>query len=133
MRVQKKGVRNWLDDVIIPPCILRYQLKLLRETLDCLRKSKMSVNLPKLELCFPVVEWLGLIIDRFGIRPTPSRIKAITELSQPLTVDEGQVLREIAGCQQKFVPNYSSVLVPISALLRDSRFRSKKARCLKVP
>ena len=39
----------------------------------------------------------------------------------------------MAGYLRKFVPNDSSVLAPISDLLRDSRFRSKKARRLKVP
>ena len=37
------------------------------------------------------------------------------------------------GRLSQFVPNYSSVLALISDLLRDTRFRSKKARRLKVP
>ena len=73
-----------------------------------------------------------MIIDRFGIRPAPSKIEAITQLSQPSTAEEVRVLLGMTGCLRKFVPNYSSVLSPISDLLRDSRFRSKKARPLKV-
>ena len=79
-----------------------------------------------------MVEWLGIIIDRFGIRPAPSKIEAITQLSQPSTVEEVQVLLGMAGYLRKFVPNYSSVLTLISDLLCDSRFRGKKARHLKV-
>ena len=56
MRVKNKGVRNWLDDIIIPTRIFEEQLKVLRKTTDCLRQSKLSVNIPKLELCFSVVE-----------------------------------------------------------------------------
>ena len=74
-----------------------------------------------------------MIIDRFGIRPTPSKIETITQLSQPSTVEEVRVLLGIADYLKKSVPNYSSVLAPISDLLRDSRFRGKKARRLKVP
>ena len=109
------------------------QVELLRETFDCLRQRKLSVNLPKSKLCFSVVEWLEMVIDRSGIRPAPSKTEAITQLSQPSTVEEVRVLLGMAGYLRKFVPNYSSVLAPISDLLRDSRFRSKKARRLKVP
>ena len=43
------------------------------------------------------------------------------------------MLLGMAGYLRKFAPNHSSVLAPISDLLRYSRFRSKKARRLKVP
>ena len=39
----------------------------------------------------------------------------------------------MAGYLRKFVPNYSSILAPIPDLLRNSRFRSKTARRVKVP
>ena len=39
----------------------------------------------------------------------------------------------MVGYLRKFVPNYSSILAPISDLLRDPRFRSKKVRRVKVP
>ena len=69
-----------------------------------------------------------MIIDRFGIRPAPNKPEAITQLSQPSTVEEVRLFLGMAGYLRKFVPNYSSVLTPILDLLRDSRFRSKKAR-----
>ena len=59
MGVKKKGVRNWLDDIIISTRTFEKQLELLRETFDCLRQSKLSVNLPKSEFCPLEVEWLG--------------------------------------------------------------------------
>ena len=74
-----------------------------------------------------------MVIDRFGVRPAPSKIEAITQLSRSSTVEEVRVLLGMAGYLRKFVPNYSSILAPISDLLRDPRFRSKKARRAKVP
>ena len=60
-----------------------------------------------------------MVIDRFGIRPAPSKVEAITQLSQPSTVEEVRVLLEMADCLRKFIPNYSSILAPILDLLRD--------------
>ena len=111
--------------------IVVFPLPPIVETL--LRQGNLSVNLPKSEFCFSVVEWLGMFIDRFGVRPAPSKIEAITQLSRPSTVEEVRVLLGMAGYLRKFVPNYSSILAPISDLLRDPRFRSKMARRVKVP
>ena len=133
MGVKNKGVHNWPDNIIVPTRTFEEQLELLRETFDCLRQSKLSIYLPQSEFCFSVVEWLGMIIDRSGIRPTPSKIETITQLPQPSTLEEVRVLLGMTVYLRKFVPNYSSVLAPISDLLCDSRFRSKEARRLNVP
>ena len=134
MRVKKKCVRKWLEDnIIVPTRTFEEQLAPLRKTFDYLRQSRLSVNLPKYEFCFSVVEWLRMIIDRFGIRPAPRQVETITQLSQPSTVEGERVLLEMASYLWKFALNYSSVLAPISDLLRDLRFRSKQARRLMVP
>ena len=46
MGVKKKGVRNWLDGIIISTRTFKDQIELFRETFDCLRQNKLSVNLP---------------------------------------------------------------------------------------
>ena len=104
MPVEKKGVQNWLDDITIPTRTVEEQLDLIRETFDSLRRSRLSVNLPKSKFCFAVVERLGLIIDRFGIRPAHNKIDAITQLSQPITVEEVRVLLGMTGLSLKVRP-----------------------------
>jgi hypothetical protein len=70
-------LRNWLDDMIVPTRTFEQRLELHQENFDWLRQGKLSVNLPKSEFCFSVVEWLGMVIDRSGVRPAPSKIEAI--------------------------------------------------------
>ena len=66
-----------MDDIIIPTVTLEDQFTLLRILVYLIRASRLSVNLQKSEFCFPVLEWLGMIIDWHGTRPAPSRIDAI--------------------------------------------------------
>ena len=73
-----------------------------------------------------------MIIARFGIRPAPSKIEAITQLFQPSTMEEVPILLGMTDYLRKFSPNHSSFLPPISNLFRDSRFRSKKSRRFKI-
>ena len=63
-------------------------------------------------------------LHRSGIRPVPSKIDAITQLSQSTTIEEVRVLLGIADYLRKFFPNYSLVVARISDLLRDPRLRS---------
>ena len=69
-----------------------------------------------------------MIVDRLGTRPAPSKIDAITQLSRPNTVEEVQVLLGMTGYLRQFVTQYSTVVAPISDLLRDPRFRTKRAK-----
>ena len=47
--VKMKGVRNWLDNIIIPTASLEDQFSLVREIFDLIRAGRLSVNLQKSE------------------------------------------------------------------------------------
>ena len=55
------------------------------------------------------------------------------QLSRPTTVEGMRVLLGMSGYLRQFVTNYSMIVAPTSSLLRDPRFRTKKARKKKVP
>ena len=87
---------------------------------------------PEIAFCQSVMEFVGVIVDRLGTRPAPSKIDAITQLSRPNTVEEVRVLLGMTGYLRQFVPQYSTVLAPISDLPRDPRFRTMRAKKEKV-
>ena len=49
MPIKSKGVRNWLDDIMVPTETVEKQFQLLHQTFECLRQGRLSVNLPKSE------------------------------------------------------------------------------------
>ena len=48
-------------------------------------------------------------------------------------MEDVRVLLGMGGYLRQFIPNYSTVTVPIYDLLREPRFRFKRVRRLKVP
>ena len=48
-------------------------------------------------------------------------------------MEEVRALLGMTGYLRKVVPRYSALVAPISNLLRDKRFATKRARKLKVP
>ena len=73
-----------------------------------------------------------MIVCRRGTRPAPSKIDVITQLSRPNTVEEVPLLLGKTGYVRQFVPQYSTVVAPISDLLKDPRFRTTRAKKQRV-
>ena len=76
---------------------------------------------------------MGTVVDQLGVRPSQSKVDAVAQLTRADTVEDLRALLGMTGYLRKFVPRYSMLVAPISNLLRDKRFASKRARKLKVP
>lgn len=74
-----------------------------------------------------------MIIDRLGTRPGQSKTCVITQLSRPTMVEDVRVLMGMTRYFWQFVPDYSMVGATISDLLRDPRFKTKRARRYVIP
>ena len=67
--LKRKGVQNWLDDIIIYTQQVEGQLNLLRQMLDKLSRAGLSVNFSKSS---SDQEFVGMVMDRLQIRPRRS-------------------------------------------------------------
>ncbi|CAN0586219.1 unnamed protein product, partial [Laminaria digitata] len=132
-QLKGKGVQNWLDDIIIYTKQVEGHLDLVRQVLERLSVAGLSVNFSKSWWCCPQQEFVGMVVDRLGVRPSQSKVDAVAQLTRADTVEEVRALLGMTGYLRRFVPQYSAMVAPISNLLRDKRFASKKARKQKVP
>ena len=115
-----KGVQNWLDDIIIYTKRVEGHLDLLRQVLEKLSKAGLSVNFSKSWWCCPQQEFVGMVVDRLGVRPSQSKIDAIAQLTRANTVEEVRALLGMTGYLRKFVPRYSA-LVFVRSIERNAR------------
>lgn len=75
-----------------------------------------------------------MIVDRLGLRPSPSKIKAVQNLKPASTVEELRALIRMSGFLRRFVPNFSTIVAPFTDILRTNpQFSSKRARRMKIP
>ena len=75
-----KGVQNWLDDIIIYTPEVDRHLELLGKVLESLWKAGLTINLAKFRWFCSHQEFLGMVVDRLGLRPAPSKIEAVQNL-----------------------------------------------------
>lgn len=90
-------VESWPDDILLHNETLDEHLALIAWSLELLHTDRYSVHFLKSVFCVPEVEFLGALVGRAGIRPAPSKIKAVQELELPRTVGETRAFLGLAG------------------------------------
>lgn len=85
--VKGHGVENWLDDdLIISTKTFDDHPALLGKTLEYVFRYGLSVNFQKSHWRAPSQEFVGMIVDRYGIRPADSRLDVFRQFSIPCNV-----------------------------------------------
>lgn len=74
--------------------------------------------------CMLYMEFVGMVVDRLGVRWAHSKINAVAELKAPETVKQVRSLSGMINCLQRFVPGFSAMVVPFLDFLRDKRYAS---------
>ena len=69
-----------------------------------------------------------MIIDSTGIRPAPSKLEAFEKMPPPSNVEELRAFLGMTGYLRQFIQNYSITAAPLTNLLKNKEFASKKAR-----
>lgn len=122
------GVFSWLDDILIASDTWEEHIATLTTVLTRLLAAGLSVNFAKCIFGAACQEFLGMIIDATGIRPAPAKMEAIANMPRPCTVEELRTFQGLTGYLRQFVPNYSLVAAPLTDLLRNKEYASKRAR-----
>ena len=125
-------VQYWLDDIIVHTRHVDGHVDLAGDVLARLHQFGLSANLAKSIWCAPQQVYIGLVVSRLGVKPSRAKIEAVANLAHASTVEEVRSLLGMGSYLRKFVRGYSSLVVPISDLLRSKRFASKRERRLPV-
>lgn len=79
-------VMTYIDDVLIPSNTVAEGLETLREVLQVLATAGFSVNLRKCTFLATEVEYLGRLIGRGQVRPSPGKVEALIKSPKPTNV-----------------------------------------------
>ncbi|KAL7730616.1 hypothetical protein ACLKA6_000607 [Drosophila palustris] len=134
----------YLDDIIVIGATLEEHAKNLREVLKRLRKAILRLNRDKCSFFQKSIVYLGHVVSEAGIHTDPGKIDAIRELLPPTNVKELRRCLGIASWYRRFVPNFTTIVQPISRLLRKGQkwtwdasqqqaFEELKARLTQAP
>lgn len=113
-----KFVVVYFDDILIYSKTLNDHVGHVKLVLDVLRHERLFANLEKCTFCMDKLVFLGFVISSTGIHVDEEKVKAIKEWPIPKAVSEVRSFLGLAGFYRRFVRNFSTIALPLTALIK---------------
>lgn len=111
----------YLDDIIIVTDSFEKHLQVLESVFNRLTESGLTLSREKCKFCQSELKYLGYVVDEQGLHCDPDKVKAILEIPTPKNPTEIRRLIGTASWYRRFIPNFSGMIAPITALLRKNK------------
>ena len=111
-----KFVILFIDDILIYSRNEEEHAKHLRIILELLKTEKLYAKFSKCEFWISVVQFLGHMIDKQGLRVDPVKIKAVKDWPHPMNPTEILKFLGLAGYYQRFIEGFSQIAKPLTEL-----------------
>uniref|UniRef100_A0A0A9Z8Q1 RNA-directed DNA polymerase n=2 Tax=Lygus hesperus TaxID=30085 RepID=A0A0A9Z8Q1_LYGHE len=111
----------FLDDILLCTSDFSQHLKLLEEIFRRLKASGLRVNPEKCQFGCNEVRYLGYRVNVDGISVDPEKSEAVTNYPTPTNLTELRRFLGMAGWYRRFIPNFSSIVAPLTLLLSKKK------------
>ena len=111
----------YLDDIIIWSKTEEEHLLHLQTVFQRLESAGLKLKREKCHFFREKIEYLGHTVTPEGIRPCDDKVEAVWRLQPPTTVREVKGLIGFASYYRRYVPNFSRIVKPLTALTRKNK------------
>lgn len=116
-----EGVTNYSDDIVCFGASAEEHARNLTRLLERLRALGLTVNQEKCKFAESSIEFLGHVFSAEGVKPSPSKIKAIQQMDAPKNAKEVRSLLGMTNyCGQRFVKDYATITHDLRELTSKS-------------
>ena len=117
------AIDNFIDDILVATKSKEEHLQVLRQLFDRLKECKLTARPSKCEFGGTEVEYLGHMIGKGEISPTPSKMEKIQNAARPRTQKEVRSFLGLVGYYRKFIPGFSEIATPLTDLTTKGKPR----------
>jgi len=96
---------------------------MLRTFFECLRAANLTFNLSKSEFGHSRVVFLRYVVGHGLVKPTATKVKAITHFPNPNNKKELMKFLGMAGYYRRLCKNFSVIVEPMTRLLGKTLVR----------
>lgn len=108
----------YMDDVVIFSKSLHEHIVHIKQIFNKLREFNLKVQLDKSEFLRKEVAFLGHVITPDGIKPNPTKIKAVQKYPLPKTIKDIKSFLGLVGYYRRFILNFAKVVSPFTRCLK---------------
>ncbi|ROL51121.1 Retrovirus-related Pol polyprotein from transposon 17.6 [Anabarilius grahami] len=112
------SVQNYLDDIIVYGNSQEAHDKNLQAVRQRLEEVGLQINFDKSSFNQASILFLGHVISKEGLRPSPDHLTAIAEAPRPTDMVALRSFLGLTSWFNKFLPNYATVVEPLRQMLR---------------
>ena len=112
----------YVDDILIFTPMLESHIPLVKQVLATLQRNQLSLKPSKCDFHKDTVEYLGRLISKGAITIKPSHTITISKWPIPADKKSLQQIIGLANYFRKFIPNYSTIIAPLSELTGINNF-----------
>lgn len=113
----EKYVFVYLDDVIVCTPTFELHVEILKEVLNRICKAGLTLNRDKCNWCKSELKYLGYVVNASGLLVDPDKVDAVLKIPTPHNVKEVRRIIGLASWYRRFVPNFSSIISPLTSLI----------------
>ncbi len=99
---------------------MQRHLQRIRALFDRLAEARLTINLAKCEFAMATVTYLGRVVGQGCVAPVQAKVMAVEKYPQPTTKKELQQFLGLVGYYRNFCKNFSTVVFPLTELLKDT-------------
>ncbi|PIK33240.1 hypothetical protein BSL78_29946 [Apostichopus japonicus] len=88
--------------------------------LKTLRQEELYANLKKCTFCTDKLVFLGFVVSSQGLQVDEEKIRAIQEWPTPGNISQVRSFHGLASFYRRFVPNFSSIASPLTAVVKKN-------------
>lgn len=119
----KEFVLVFVDDILVYSQTADLHYSHLRQVLHLLRQNTLYAKASKCSFGRPQVEYLGHIINKYGVGVDPSKIESVKKWPLPQTIKALRGFLGLTGYYRKFVEGYGVIGKPLTSLLKKGNFK----------
>ena len=116
------GVEIVIDDILVHGANMEQHNVRLKTVPEKARSINLKLNEAKCVIGKPEVKYVGHLLTGDGLKPTPERVRAITEMRVPENHAELETILGMLAYVPKFIPNLSELNAPLRALKTQEHF-----------
>lgn len=118
-------VYPYMDDFLVLTPTFEKHLEILKELAKRLAKATLTISPNKSKFCMKETSYVGYVISEKGIKANPNRMEPILKYPAPKNIKALRRFIGMSGWYRRFIRNYSTIIAPITNLLKKSNLPFK--------